>query len=591
MSDIHLINKEGHMNNRYFQVVLFLLLCVTGTFAVPAFLGAQGAGAAAVGGRGGEIIEVTNLNDAGPGSLRAAVDASGARIVVFRVAGTIILQSRLTIRNPYITIAGQTSPGGIQILAAKPEEGGPNNDPLINVVTHDVVIRFLRLRHGKTDPVDGNQNGHPIALISGAYTTIVDHCSIYWTQDENFAIWTTGNPVHDITCSWNIITEPLAGHPTNFAVGASSSDLIGQQTDLDFHHNFVGTSSHRNPNMSVGTSRWINNVVYNYGFRATQIGGRSTVDIISNIYKLGPLSGGVQSLREILWREEGHHPGDPSFYVSGNKGPNHTDFTDTGTEWDNMVGLAYGENGGDESALDTRYRRQDPLSPAGIAITAEPVSILEASLGLTDEPSSLPVGAARYLDENGTWVDAYDSNDRRVIQEYMTNTGPSSLPEDGTPSVITQGIPYTDSDHDGMPDAWETTHGLNPDDASDGNEDADGDGFTNVEQFLNGPTGSTDMKTIFPDNDAVPRLSVITNPSSAGNGIAFSYDLPAAPAYVNIYSMEGRLVRCLAVNKAGTGKLEWNGKTASGREVPTGVYLARLASRGVSLFRKVTMLP
>jgi len=129
--------------------------CLAGERPIPAFPDAEGYGAASVGGRGGRVIEVVNLDDAGPGSFRAAVSASGARIVVFRVAGVIELRSRVDVQHPFLTIAGQTAPGGGILLKGTAEGGGQ----MIRIRTHDVIIRYLRIRsgaHGK--PGQGQTN-------------------------------------------------------------------------------------------------------------------------------------------------------------------------------------------------------------------------------------------------------------------------------------------------------------------------------------------------------------------------------------------------------------------------------------------------
>jgi hypothetical protein len=187
----------------------------------------------------------------------------------------------------------------------------------------------------------------------------------------------------------------------------------------------------------------------------------------------------------MIWRNDPAYPGSPSLYVFGNKSSHHPDPAATGSEWIDMVGTATSENGEDTGALSAAYRRTTPLPAAGVPIVAEPVSTVEASMGLAGTGAPFPIGASRRLDANGAWVDASDSNDRRVIQEYRTNTAPSALPNDGTPSVIAAGTPYPDADHDGMSDTWERAHGLDPGDASDGNG-ASSDGYTNLERFLNG---------------------------------------------------------------------------------------------------------
>ncbi len=136
---------------------------------VPAFPGAEGYGAMTRGGRGGRVIAVTNLNDSGQGSLRAAVEAEGPRIVVFRISGTITLESRLRISNPYITIAGQTAPGdGVTIRKYQ-----------LQIAADEVVIRYIRVRLG-------GESGDDADAISSRYhkNIILDHVSASWSVDE-----------------------------------------------------------------------------------------------------------------------------------------------------------------------------------------------------------------------------------------------------------------------------------------------------------------------------------------------------------------------------------------------------------------------
>ncbi|HEV7689787.1 MAG TPA: pectate lyase, partial [Hyphomonadaceae bacterium] len=181
-----------------------------GTLAFP---GALGWAAQTPGGRGGEIIKVTNLNPDGPGSFRAAVEAKGKRIVVFEVGGVIDLGAKtITIRVPFITIAGQTAPSpGISLI-----RGG------LDLGTHDVVVQHIRVRPGTAG---GSYRKGPdfdsISTQGGAYNVIVDHCSLTWGTDENLSAsgnrftgptvkeWREGAS-HNITFSNNIIAEGLA---------------------------------------------------------------------------------------------------------------------------------------------------------------------------------------------------------------------------------------------------------------------------------------------------------------------------------------------------------------------------------------------
>ena len=168
--------------------------------AIPAFPGAEGFGANSVGGRGGRVIEVINLNDSGPGSLRAAIEAEGSRIVIFRTGGTIELQSGLNIHNPFITIAGQTAPGGGITLRHDPSR---NTGVSLGIWTHDVIVRYLGVRPGPSIEESCCVDG---VSIQGGHDIILDHVSASWAVDENVNSW---YDPHDFTIQWSIISEGL----------------------------------------------------------------------------------------------------------------------------------------------------------------------------------------------------------------------------------------------------------------------------------------------------------------------------------------------------------------------------------------------
>ena len=169
---------------------------------VPAFPGAEGAGAATPGGRGGAVHIVTSLADSGPGSLRAAVEAEGPRTVVFGVAGLITLEKPLDIQHPFLTLAGQTAPGdGVCIRGES-----------VHINTHDVIVRYLRFRRGNLQVRDDALGGFPVADI------IVDHVSASWGLDENLSLyrWIKEEggkqlkmPLERVTIQWSITSEAL----------------------------------------------------------------------------------------------------------------------------------------------------------------------------------------------------------------------------------------------------------------------------------------------------------------------------------------------------------------------------------------------
>ena len=194
-----MIARRGHLPGKAVLGALCLLLGAATRAAapLPAFPGAEGFGAHTPGGRGGRIIEVTNLSSDGPGSLREACAAKGPRIVVFRVGG--IIEGSVSVREPFITIAGQTAPGdGICI-----------RNGVFHVGTHDVIVRHLRVRPGD-HPFGPCASDRDCISVSGpgdrVHDVIIDHCSVSWGIDENMGTW--GRP-RNVTFQWCITSESL----------------------------------------------------------------------------------------------------------------------------------------------------------------------------------------------------------------------------------------------------------------------------------------------------------------------------------------------------------------------------------------------
>ena len=173
-----------------------------------AFPGAEGFGAYSKGGRGGKVLHVTTLDDSGEGSLRWAVDQEGPRTVVFDVSGNITLEDRLDIENPFITIAGQTAPGDGICLRRE----------TLLVATHDVVIRYLRVRLGEGMHGQGSLQGKDAISISAGKDVIVDHCSGSWSLDEVLSSSTREPTLSNLTVQWCFITESL--NPSNHGYGS-----------------------------------------------------------------------------------------------------------------------------------------------------------------------------------------------------------------------------------------------------------------------------------------------------------------------------------------------------------------------------------
>lgn len=426
--------------------------------AIPAFPGAAGGGAACQGGRGGRVIEVTNLQDSGAGSLRAALEASGPRTVVFKVSGIINLTKRIIIDNPYLTIAGQTAPkGGITIRGNE-----------LKVRTHDILIRFISIRPGLTK--GGYQDGDCICGESNNVNILYDHISVSWSNDENIQVWPGAGPSHHMTFSWMLNAEGLTyNHPScGMIISTSHKNHPELLTDISIHHNLFIHFNNRMPWLCTKDAEIINNLMYNGSWFFTQANGGITCDIIGNKYKWG--SAGKPMEIHNTHYEPGKDwgvPGQCSLYLHGNVGPHQPN--PAGNQWVMVSGAS------------RSCERTKPMSRGSFPVPIQPVTEAE-ELVLKD------VGACRRLDENGNWFFDRDPVDTRLINEYKTGKGiipktPESV--GGYPSIPSlKG--YTDSDHDGMPDVWEKARGLNPNDGSDGVKDRNGDGYTNLEEFLNG---------------------------------------------------------------------------------------------------------
>ncbi len=458
-----------------------LLAAATTTAGLPAFPGAEGGGALAVGGRGGVVCKVTNLNDSGSGSLRSCIDKEGPRTVIFEVGGTIELNSRIILSNPYITIAGQTAPGGgIQVKAAKNGYGGGD---LLTVQTHDVVIRYLRFRKGYTNQKAGN------IRLTSAHDVIVDHVSMAWGENQNWTPRGWGGGPSNITLQNSMIVEMLDRRP-NFLMGSNTGDNAAAMLNLDHHNNFIANASHRNPSAQNASGRFVNNIFYNWATWASRSIGGVHHDWISNLWKPGPEPKGSRAQQElhfIIWTENYQDPeriiqGDPSLYVAGNRG------------------LQSGMNPGEDNWLYTReagptansgvigptplgWRRHEPLPDTPIPITVRHVDEIEAHI--------LPiVGASKRLDCQGNWVPNRDSADERVVEEYLNNQG--TLTESGQGEevyggypALAPGTPCKDSSGDGIPDKWATANDLDPMDPTLGTTVHD-NGYTYLELYLNG---------------------------------------------------------------------------------------------------------
>ena len=241
------------------------------------------------------MIEVTNLNDSGAGSLRACVMATGPRTCVFRVAGLFpITSGDLRFSSPFLTVAGQTAPG--EVILGGPNTGGA----LFGVSTHDVILRYVTLSPDNFNTASGPNTGTTSIWIvncpgngtkssGGCYNIMIDHVTTRWSGNKSWI--TTSNftpggkngngtgPNHEITTQWSLDYEPHEGHPVGYGTAtdetcvgtrANGNCLSPYEVNIDFHHNLLVNVHHRIPENSNGSTRWINNVIFNWGWYANE---------------------------------------------------------------------------------------------------------------------------------------------------------------------------------------------------------------------------------------------------------------------------------------------------------------------------------
>ena len=489
-----------------------------------AFPGAQGGGALSVGGRAGAVYLVSNTADSGGGSLRACIDASGPRTCVFRTGGTIALLSSLTVSNPFITIAGQTAPGGgIQITG--PSGALAPGNPALLVRTHDVIVQYLRVRRGYNAGEICNASpwscGMSVEVLANQasdnpYNIMFDHVDAEWSDYDAFGL--AGHPnaganqPRSITISNSIIGEEFAGagQTTGAAVGGYSglgSTAEDLEVDIDFHHNLFAGTSHRMPLTTIKSGRLVNNFVYAWTYYPMRSKGFR--DVIGNYFKYRSAQGFVSHEIQAWTTNDGNDTSfAPSFYVIGNAGPSDP----SGTNNWAMTGLAINESAGEGSSpLSTVYQSSSPIPtpPGYVSITADPVSNISLPSGIfLNAGRAAPydgAGASRELNCSGSWVDARDSIDSRIVNAVVNGTtlygsydysslsaSPQSQADLGGWPTLAAGTACVDSNNNGLPDVWESYWGgvlglgstLNPSGFDFG------DGYTNLEHYVDGMSPS-----------------------------------------------------------------------------------------------------
>ena len=542
------------MNNIWRSIMLpgiiVLLLSANAYSQILAFPGAEGSGKYTVGGRGGAVLEVTNLNDSGPGSFREAVEAYGPRTVVFRVSGTIELQSEIEVENAYITIAGQTAPGdGICIRGYQ-----------LELQTIEIIIRYLRFRLGDETGVDTD-------CIWGRYrrNIIIDHCSASWSVDETMSFY--GNS--EFTMQYCLVAESL--YHSNHPSGNHGYGGIWGGTDASFHHNLFAHHSSRNPRFAGNQTAtcvnvdYRNNVIYNWGFNSAYGGEGGTINMVNNYYKYGPATSSSKQNRIV-------EPSDSegSWFVDGNFVEGFPSIT--ANNW------AGGVQGSHSNPAVMGADSAHSYTPIPVETAEEAYANVLEKVGANFPHrdavdlriiNDVTTGTATYDGHYYEFAQGYsDTSTVRGIIDSQTDVG-------GWPVLNSLPAP-ADSDHDGMPDWWENARGLNPDDPED-RHTVGSTGYPMLEVYLD------EILTI-PVSIDVPERPVslqLTNiyPNPFNNQTQVSFSTPhTGELEISIYDLAGRNIRHLKSGSYGAGEynMTWNGLDDFGRQVPSGIYVLRI---------------
>ena len=505
---------------------------------IPAFPGAEGHGRFTTGGRGGQVIYVTTLEDNGsPGSLRYAVNQTGARLVLFKISGTIQLKSALKTTQGDLTIAGQTAPG----------DGICLRDYPVEIQADNVILRYLRFRMG-----DATNQEADALWGRNRKNIIIDHCSISWSTDECASFYDNEN----FTLQWSILSESLRN--SVHGKGAHGYGGIWGGRNASFHHNLLASHDSRNPrfNGSRYSNRpddelvdFRNNVVYNWGSNSAYAAEGGRYNLVNNYYKAGPATASSKTTRIIEPYADNGSNNQPAgtygtFYVEGNK-------------------LSV-------SAVVSGDNWQGVHLHSSFSTYAPGVTKADLKLG-----SELPTGGVtthsaeqayeKVLDFVGACL-VRDTIDKRVIHDVRTGT--ATITDGGNGS--TNGIIDTqsavggwpelhstnapaDTDADGMPDVWEAANNLNSNNASDAKLTSLDGKYTNVEVYLYSLVASitenqkedgvtTSVKQM---EKRFNPLQVFYNPGT--NELSVSHDFKIEK--VQVYSITGVLIYTEAVNQ------------------------------------------
>ena len=467
---------------------------------VPAFPGAEGFGRYVSGGRGGVVYHVTSLDDnpSNPqaGTFRYAVNQTGARTIVFDVAGTIHLKAGLSIRNGDLTIAGQTSPGGICI-----------GDYPFSIGAQNVIVRYIRVRPGDICGTECDGFG---GFDGGNF--IIDHCSVSWSVDEVISVYANQNT----TVQWCIASQPLnySVHPKTLYYDGKPHGYGGVWggDHASFHHNLIAHATSRTPRFG---SRYTmaergltdltdcrNNVFYNWSGVGCYGGSNMQINMVNNYIKPGPATDAVYSGKSQHGRIFAADADVLGIYATGNYVDGHSDIS--ADNWTQGIAAQMDAT----TAQKTAARRSEPYEDGGVVTftAAEAYSQVLNYVGASnyrDRYDSMIVADVRQRKASYTsYTKAYsytgtdyDGRNEYTVSRAAGWLNPGNinsqndviLPGETSPWVtipVDASRNMTDTDGDGIPDEWEYRMDLDPNDPKDALQ-TDSVGYTMLEVYLN----------------------------------------------------------------------------------------------------------
>ncbi len=570
------------------SVTLLTALPLSAQEKTPAFPGAEGFGRYVTGGRGGKVYHVTNLNDSGTGSLRWALGQSGTRTIVFDLSGTIHLKSALSISKGNVTIAGQTAPGDGICVADYP----------VSVNSNNVVIRYMRFRLGNNNvKVNGADGWDALGGLDHS-DIMIDHCSVSWSIDECLSF--CGNK--DITVQWCIVSQSLqdAGH----SKGSHGYGGNWGGSGASFHHNLMAHHESRVPRLGPRYTTQLdermdmrNNVFYNYCGNGCYGGEAMTVNIVNNYYKPGPGTAQISSTKQKRiaapnirttsyvesykdYRPTLHIWG--KYFVEGNVNSKWSDVTNNNWNFGvyNQI-TAENNDGLYNQAVKDSIRLSEPMDYL-LTTTHTAEDAYEKVLAFAGASLSRDTYDSYIIDEvrNGTAAYTGAGNHKGIIdsQEDLRPAGAS----DGWSAwpVLNSTPSSPDTDGDGMPDEWETAHGLNPNDAGDGAK-VGADGYTYLENYLNSLV--TDITTR--QNEGGTQGGSIS--SISGGEEASVYDISPATSngdwsFSNGFSISASGKGYAEGSSCGIKGIKYSRNTTYTINIPEGITITKVEVTGYS---------